>query len=206
MSSSDNTTDNGSLLWSGFLAGDADAFRDLIHLYYKQLYQYGSQFTKDHELVKDCIQELFILLWKSRSSISKTLFVKFYLFKSLRRYLAKEIKKKNLIRLDDDLMFEGFMEREFSQEDKLIIEEDLVELTDRVRLELSKLSKRQQEVIYLRFYLNVSLEEIAEIMFLNRQSTYNLLHEALKRLKNSKGIGFRSLILPLLSALADLTP
>jgi RNA polymerase sigma factor (sigma-70 family) len=193
----DSIKDMGSDLWSRFLQGDADAFGDLIHLYYQELYNYGSRFTRDQELVKDCIQDLFFLLWKNRSTISETLYVKFYLFKALRRYLAKEIKKKNLLKLDDEPAFEGAFEKELSQEHKVIIEEDLVERTKKIRQELSKLSRRQQEVIYLRFYLDASLEEIAEIMSLNRQSVYNLLHEALKKLKSSHYTGFISLVLPL---------
>jgi RNA polymerase sigma factor (sigma-70 family) len=56
-----------------------------------------------------------------------------------------------------------------------------------MRQALSGLSKRQQEVIYLRFYVDADIDEIAEIMGLNRQSVYNLLHEGLKKLKKSSG-------------------
>jgi RNA polymerase sigma factor (sigma-70 family) len=56
-----------------------------------------------------------------------------------------------------------------------------------MRKVLASLSRRQQEVIYLRFYVDADLEEIAEIMSLNRQSVYNLLHDALKKLKKLSG-------------------
>ena len=48
---------------------------------------------------------------------------------------------------------------------------------------LSKLPKREQEVIYLRFYVDADVDEISDIMSLNRQSVYNLMHNALKKLK-----------------------
>jgi RNA polymerase sigma factor (sigma-70 family) len=56
-----------------------------------------------------------------------------------------------------------------------------------MRQALAGLAKRQQEVIYLRFYVDADIDEIAEIMGLNRQSVYNLLHEGLKKLKKSSG-------------------
>jgi RNA polymerase sigma factor (sigma-70 family) len=52
-----------------------------------------------------------------------------------------------------------------------------------MRKVLANLSRRQQEVIYLRFYMDADTDEIAEIMSLNRQSVYNLLHDALRRLR-----------------------
>ncbi len=70
-----------------------------------------------------------------------------------------------------------------SAENKIIIEEELSELAAKMRQVLAGLSKRQQEVIYLRFYMDADIDEIAEIMSLHRQSVYNLLHDALKRLR-----------------------
>jgi RNA polymerase sigma factor (sigma-70 family) len=63
----------------------------------------------------------------------------------------------------------------------------MAELARKMRQALAGLSRRQQEVIYLRFYVEADIEEIAEIMSLNRQSVYNLLHDALKKLKKSSG-------------------
>ena len=74
-------------------------------------------------------------------------------------------------------------------ENKVFLQENLSDLTHRMRKVLANLSARQQEVIYFRFYLDADIEEIAEIMELSRQSVYNLLHSSLKKLKklSSKG-------------------
>ena len=57
------------------------------------------------------------------------------------------------------------------------------ELTHKIRRILEGIPRRQQEIIYLRFYANADADEIARIMNISRQSVYNLLHEALKKLK-----------------------
>jgi RNA polymerase sigma factor (sigma-70 family) len=75
----------------------------------------------------------------------------------------------------------------------------MAELARKMRQALAGLSKRQQEAIYLRYYFDADIDEVSEIMSVNRQSVYNLLHDALKKLKKSSGKPSRFfLFLPLL--------
>jgi RNA polymerase sigma factor (sigma-70 family) len=184
-----NLLDENLRLWNAFRGGNADAFGELIRVHYQDLFNYGTRFTKDGELVKDCIQDLFLALWRNRLTISETSFVKYYLLKSLRRNLNKAFIKHRHAGVWNELYFESLFggarlpEEIPSAENKLILEEQLSDLAKKMRNILTNLSKRQQEVIYLRFYMDADIEEIAEIMSLTRQSVYNLLHDALKRLK-----------------------
>jgi len=59
-------------LWGLFLSGDAHALDVLVKRHYNLLYIYGSKFTYDTCLVKDCIQDLFLDLWRKRMSINHT--------------------------------------------------------------------------------------------------------------------------------------
>lgn len=178
-----NLLDENLLLWNEFRNGNADAFGELIRLHYQDLYNYGTRFTRDGELVKDCIQDLFLALWRNRETISETSFVKFYLLKSLRRGLGKAIDRSRRTDTWDELHFESLFSGTPAVENRIIAEEHLRELSRKMTKVLSGLSRRQQEVIYLRYYLDADPEEIAEIMSLSRQSVYNLLHDALKKLK-----------------------
>jgi RNA polymerase sigma factor (sigma-70 family) len=45
------------------------------------------------------------------------------------------------------------------------------------------LTKRQREVLFLRYYENLSHQEIANVMALTPQSVYNLIHRTLSALK-----------------------
>ncbi|HEY4064936.1 MAG TPA: sigma-70 family RNA polymerase sigma factor [Puia sp.] len=182
-----NLLDEDLLLWNQFRNGNADAFGDLIRVHYQDLYHYGTRFTKDRELVKDCLQDLFLELWTNRLTISETSFVKYYLLKSLRRKLERKIGRSRHTASWDELHFETLFSGSPSIETNIIREEHLTELSRKMRKALAGLSRRQQEVIYLRFYVDADIEEIAEIMSLNRQSVYNLLHDALKKLKKLSG-------------------
>jgi len=182
-----NLLDEDLFLWNNFRNGNSDAFGELIRVHYQDLFNYGTRFTKEDELVKDCIQDLFLELWTNRLTISETSFVKYYLLKSLRRKLTRKIGRSRHTGSWDELHFESLFNGSPSVETSIIREEWLAELSRKMRKVLTSLSKRQQEVIYLRFYVDADIEEIAEIMALNRQSVYNLLHDALKRLKKLSG-------------------
>src|SRR6185503_8511438 len=183
--SSINLLDEDLYTWNEFRNGNADAFGKLIRTHYQDLYNYGTRFTRDAELVKDCIQDLFLVLWTNRQTISETSFVKYYLLKSLRRKLGDCKSRPFSSRYEPH--FETFFSEVPAVETNIIREEELVDLTRKMRAILMGLSKRQQEVIYLRFYMDADVEEIAEIMGLNRQSVYNLLHDALKKLRKISG-------------------
>src|ERR1051325_334426 len=88
-----NLLDENLLLWNEFRNGNADAFGQLIKIHYQDLFNYGTRFTKDEEMVKDCIQDLFLALWANRLTINETSFVKYYLLKSLRHSLSRMIGK-----------------------------------------------------------------------------------------------------------------
>jgi RNA polymerase sigma factor (sigma-70 family) len=53
-----------------------------------------------------------------------------------------------------------------------------------VLVALGRLSNRQKEIIYLKYYQNLSYEEVSEIMNINYQVARNLLYQAIKSLKS----------------------
>ena len=49
---------------------------------------------------------------------------------------------------------------------------------------MEKLPRRQREAVFLKFYVNMTNEEISDFMKINIQSVYNLVFGALANLKN----------------------
>lgn len=182
-------------LWKRYLSGEGDALESILRNHYNLLVQYGKKFTDDTDLVKDCIQALFLSLWQNRVTIHETSSVPNYLLKSLRNRLQRELSKnKNVISIDDKFMeFKQNYRSELSPEAKLILEEQTYLLAEKVKLGIESLSRRQQEIIYLRFYLNATSEEISEIMGISRQSVYNLLNESIGNLKKISEIHFKTI-------------
>ncbi|MGV3503747.1 MAG: RNA polymerase sigma factor [Adhaeribacter sp.] len=172
-------SEDEKLIWSSFQAGNENAYAYLYNTYFEKLYQFGLGLHPDPSLVKDCTQELFIRIWRSKENLGQPVSIQRYLSESLKRAIIKEIARKHYKRqadLADDYHFEVVCSHEFRLIDLQISEERLQQL----ELALKKLTKRQRDAIHLKFYGKLSYEEIAEIMELNVRSVYNLISKALE--------------------------
>src|SRR5688572_5473614 len=172
-----------STLWLSFKKGNDLAFSILYNKYVQRLYSYGMHSCRDKDLVLDCLQELFTLLWDRREKLSEVTCVNYYLFKSFRRLLMNRLTvgKKFLISISDRESY-GF---DFapSQEDALIEEEWETERNRKVRNSLQSLTKRQREAIFLKFFNQLSYHEVAAIMDLHVDSVYNLISKSIDLLR-----------------------
>lgn len=163
---------------------DAEGLSLLMGKYYRDLFHYASKFTRDEGLVRDCIQEVFISLWERRETASAILSPRHYLLRAVKNKILKALYKKDQVAYPFDLPDEYEFFQEFDIE-QLIIEKQLSEEKAQwLRQALSSLSKRQHEVIYLKFYQRLDHGQIAEQMDISRQSVYNLLHESLQKLRS----------------------
>jgi len=163
--------------------GDEAALASLMRMYYDDLYHYASRFTKDQGLIKDCIQEVFISLWQRRETIGAIISPRYYFLRAIKNKTLKALHKN--IKEVSSAGLEGYeFLYEFSIE-KIIIERQISEEKARkLRTTLSLLSKRQQEIIYLKYYQYLDQGQIAELMNISRQSVYNLLHESIQKLRS----------------------
>ena len=174
-----------TLLWLKFREGPQEVFQELVQHFYRELYFYGGRFTRDTDLLKDCLQDLFLDLWVYRHRISDTPYIRSYLYKSLRRKIHREILRQPSAGRDDSVTFDDVSSQEITAEQALIRTELSEYQTSRLHELLAGLSDRQREAIHLKFYGELSNEEIADILDVNKQSVANLLHRGLSRLRES---------------------
>jgi RNA polymerase sigma factor (sigma-70 family) len=167
-------------LWNQFKNGDENAFVTLFKNYYAGLYNYGCRITGHHELVEDCIQELFLEIWRTNGK-AKIISIKAYFFTAFKFKLLRLLKHHQKIKA----LTTGTEENEFelSHENFIINKELNFANRDKILNALQELSPRQKEVIYLKFYQNSSYEEVSEIMQINYQAARNLLYQSVKVLK-----------------------
>lgn len=171
------------VLWQDFLAGEVRAFEKLMSDNFRLLFRYGSKFSKDRELVKDSIQDLFMILWEKRDNLSPDAAVKPYLMASLRRLMHRQVSSRTWVggeALQDE---DDYFEIEFSVEDDYIRNEATHTRTLQLQKLLNALPRRQKEVVYLKFFQELSREQIAEVMAVSPQTVSNLLQIAIRHLK-----------------------
>jgi RNA polymerase sigma factor (sigma-70 family) len=174
--------------WISYREGDERSFERIYQLYYSQLANYGGKFTQDTGIIEEGIQDLFLKLWKNRARIGQPPAIKYYLFKAFRRTLTRKLQKKDRLFFlpgnEDDLFFQ----LELSPEQLLVKYEQLQDLKKQVDTILLTLTNRQREVVYLKFYEDLTYEEIADMLQMNVGGVYKLTYRALDRLRQQMGL------------------
>ncbi|GAB3251810.1 sigma-70 family RNA polymerase sigma factor [Larkinella harenae] len=171
-------------LWQEYRAGDMYALAKIMQSYYSDLFHWGMRLHADREFVKDCIQEIFLNLWKQQGSAQVVENVRAYLLMVLKSRILRELSRKHTTHqaaLSDDYTFSV----EFAADVQWIEEENEVYQIRKLERVINHLPERQKELIYLRFYQNLSFEQIADVMHLGRQSVYNLLQKSLISLRKN---------------------
>lgn len=173
-------------LWKSFREGNESAFDSLYTTYFPKLYNYGIRICQDKDLVKDCIQGLFIDIWQRKETLSEVKSVKYYLFKSLRRKVVKELTSQQKFKNEQDLEENYTFEVTFSHEFVLIANQITTDNLDRLLNAFQFLTQRQKEAIFLRFYENMEYEQIATLLSLKEvKYARTLIYRALDVLKSS---------------------
>ncbi|MFB9292303.1 RNA polymerase sigma factor [Persicitalea jodogahamensis] len=178
----DNPTQDLAL-WTSFREGEKQALGQLLERYYRLLKHYGSKFMVDESVVEDCIQELFLQLYQNRSQINDTGSVKHYLMKSLRCHIIQYLRLQRRMAYEE-LDWNGSTVGDLDSETLMIQQESLEQLTKHMKNKLAGLPNREREALYLRYYENLSVSQIAEVMQVNPQSVSNFLQKALSKLRS----------------------
>ncbi|MDQ6813791.1 MAG: sigma-70 family RNA polymerase sigma factor [Bacteroidota bacterium] len=173
------------------ITGSDIEYEQLYKSYFKKFFNYGKKFTKDACLVEDSIQEVFLDAWHKRIKAVEIQSPNSYYFSSFRYILFKKIKQAiNTIELDqqDD-------EPEFSVEQKMIAGEISSEQLMKIQEGLKKLTSRQREAIFLRFYEGLSFEEVAAVLNISVKATYKIMARSLENLRENMSLTLAHLIL-----------
>jgi len=176
--------------WGKMKEGDKKAFLNIYQENYKILFSYGLSLCYDKELIKDCIQSIFLEIWNTRTTINPNV-------KNVRSYLCTWIRRKIqlfLIRKRKENAIGGYFysleHNEKSYDELLIAYQDSKEKKDKLTRALNNLTKKQLEIIRLKYFENLSYEEISNKTSLSNRTVYNTVYEAILRLREFMTIFF----------------
>lgn len=194
MSIVENHITNDQHIWNLFLSGDDKSYTYFYKKYVTDLFSYGLHFTPDREVVKDCIQDVFVKIYCNRNKLPKIDNVKLYLFIALKNTLFNVFQKDKAHYHIDTI--EPVFTIEFSIEDKLIREEIEKEQSIKMNEMLDTLTPRQKEVIYYRYIEGLKMEDVCLLMNMNYQSVQNLIQRSFKKIRTifpSKNVSILSI-------------
>lgn len=176
-------------IWDDFLLGSKDAYSFMYTKYAPVLYNYGYKIAQDRQLTEDCLQDLFLTILETRERLGHTDSIKFYLMRSLRRDIVRKLTGGPQLRGaylaqhhsadDHDIDFRV----EFQYEPTWLDSQISKERSDAILHELNQLPARQKEALFLKFFDNLSYEEIAGIMGIETTSAYKVIYKAIAALQ-----------------------
>lgn len=191
-------------LWERIVAGENSAFSELYDEYADILYAYGMKINANSELVTESIQLLFIKIFSRRIFLSKPNSMKAYLLTSVKRIIMSQLsgRSSKIISFDDlhiSCSADNYnFDLEIDPQSLMIKGEEDRQRLGSLQEALRKLTKQQREVLYLRYYKNMSSEEVAQVMGTNSQVVRNLTYRIIKKLRE-ENIFYKSVIIAILA-------
>ena len=168
-------------LLAAYRQGDQNALMSLYDMYAEMLLNYGLCITSDKELVKDCVQDVFIKLISKSQDLQVTK-VTSYLLISLRNRLLDEFRRKNYMTETavEDIRISTTVE---DVENSYILDESSLNNVRKVQILMNELTPRQRQVFTLYYIEQRKYEDICDIMQMNYHSVRNLVHRGMLKLR-----------------------
>jgi len=164
--------------------GDKKAFEDIYRLHFRELYRHGYQLVFDKDLTLDCLQQLFTDLWDKRKETPPIGNIVGYLKTSLRNRLINALNKKHM----DSRPLDEFDDEQFSESpvEGLIIENETLQgHLNRLSMAFKALTPAQRKLINMRYFQELSYQEIVDQTGIGQASIYNQISMGIKVLKTA---------------------
>jgi RNA polymerase sigma factor (sigma-70 family) len=171
------------LLWERISQGDKDAFLDLYKELYYPLVNYGIKIANDTDIAEESVDEVFMYIWDKHEQLSRVESVEAYLKTSIKRKIFRLFEKKRRTNL---ALNASFSENDWFEEgyESFLIRMQTDELLrSNLKAAMEKLTYRQKQLIYLKFFEGESYEAIAQKTNQTIKTAYNTIYDALKILR-----------------------
>lgn len=164
--------------------GDSDAFAELYALTYQHVYNYAVHYLRNTDSAQDAVQDTYILALKNIHGIKEPSVFVAWLNQICFRVCYDMCRKKNAGygEINPDLLELKLDEYEpHNPEAQAETKEEI----ERLKQAISALPFNEQQVIVLRYYNDMKLEEIASALRCSRSSVKRYLNSARDRLEEA---------------------
>jgi RNA polymerase sigma-70 factor (ECF subfamily) len=151
-------------------------FEEQISLVYKELYKFIYSIIKNENLAEDILQETLMKAYEKFDTIEDIKKFKPWIFTIAKNESLSWIRKYNREIPSEDTYLELLGGHSEDIPEELLIKH---EIKEQVKESIKMLNHVDQEIIYLRYYYDLSLKEIALILNLN-ENTVKTKHKRAK--------------------------
>ena len=164
-------------------ANDSDAFAELYAMTYNKVYNYARHYLKDNDLAQDALQEVYVLVLKNLHKLNDpTLFIAW--LNRITFHVCYDLSKKYYQGNSQPVTSEDW--ENIPSDSATDNPEDIYQNKEkqaRINDAINMLPFHEKEVIIMRYYNNMKLEEIANSIDMSLSSVKRYLISAQKKLK-----------------------
>lgn len=168
--------------------GDSDAFAELYAATYKRQYLYAYRYLKDEYLAQDALQETYILALKHLADLKDPTLVISWLnqinFRICYNLHRKQLRYSSELGSNGDAVLDNDPNEPVSREYQNSPEFSVIQVETKEYLmsQILKLPFTESQIILMKYYQNLKLDEIAQLMDISRSSVKRYLSSGKKRL------------------------
>lgn len=171
-------------------AGDSDAFAELYTATYQSQYRFAYQYVKDSYLAQDILQEVYILVLRNIHTLKNPRLFVSWLHQINFRICFDTSQKKH--RHEEELL-NATVNQQFAENvifgsstdpEKRILKKDTQE---QIKNAILSLPAHFAQPIIMRYYNNMSLDDIADAMDCSKSTVKRRLQKARKLLEHKLG-------------------
>jgi len=169
-----------------FRSGDQAAFGEIYSEFIDSLLAYGLKITRDRELVKDCIQDVFIYLHKLHPNLHHPEYIEFYLFRSLKNAINNKFQVNNKsVKLPAGEL--ASFELKFNMEQEIDDPESDALRVEKLKKILQTLDPQKRELLFLKFSTGLNYVEIGQMLDMNPDTVKKQVYRTLDHLRGKYG-------------------
>jgi RNA polymerase sigma-70 factor (ECF subfamily) len=171
-------------LISECIAGNEDAIEILVRQYEAGVFRLALSIVGDQAEASEITQETFIAALQSLRSYQEKKSFKAWLYTITLNYSRSYLRKRKIVeRLRTTLttVFRVETEKQISPEEAVLKNEKEAAIWS----SLSQLDERHRIVIVLRYFHELSISEISEILSVNEGTIHSRLHNAREKLRDA---------------------
>ena len=172
-----------------YMAGDEDAFSEIVSLYKDPLYAFLRKFLNQQALVEDVFQDTFLQLYASRDKFDTNRPLRPWLF-TIAANKAKDALRKIQRRSEmslgtagssDDMSMDDLFNLLSSYEQTPLDEVSRDETAQRVRVIIADLPENLRIILTLSYFEQFSYKQMAEILSIPIGTVKSRLHTAVRQ-------------------------
>lgn len=160
--------------------GDEKAFEELFFKYYENLCGFAIRFVNSRAMAKDCVQEVFLKIWRNRKDWEINYSLSVYLYRAVRNQALNKLDKQKNYRdytrqyFEHGYRDEGKSEELSSQDNRIIAQ---------IWIIADSMPERRRTVFELHRKHGLSYKEISKVMNIARKTVENHMGRALQDIR-----------------------